>query len=207
MQKLLDHRHLLAIASAERHGDKSASVYLAAKLERYKIVVGRVDAIRIVKQINACIFVGLVFHGYKSFAGSAINLAGDFNNSILKTVENGANLFFLLSYDNTEELKANYGEFEYYSIRYDIWYDDMVQTYKVVNKILKPVMNAIAVSHDFTAFRVVEMTYDNGVTITLDYNTSVITVNDGTAEFAVDLENDTVTTNEGVVTIAEFVKD
>lgn len=152
-------------------------------------------------------FVGLVFHGYKSFAGSAINLAGDFNNSILKTVENGANLFFLLSYDNTEELKANYGEFEYYSIRYDIWYDDMVQTYKVVNKILKPVMNAIAVSHDFTAFRVVEMTYDNGVTITLDYNASVITVNDGTAEFAVDLENDTVTTNEGVVTIAEFVKD
>ncbi len=152
-------------------------------------------------------FVGLVFHGYKSFAGTAINLAGDYNNSILKTVENGANLFFLLSYDNTEELKANYGEYEYYSIRYDIWYEDMVETYKIVNKILKPVINAIAVSHEFTDFRVVEMVYDNGVTITLDYNTSVITVNDGTTEFTVDLENDTVTTNESVVTIAEFVKD
>ncbi len=152
-------------------------------------------------------FVGLVFHGYKSFAGTAINLAGDYNNSILKTVENGANLFFLLSYDNTEELKANYGEYEYYSIRYDIWYDDMVETYKIVNKILKPVMNALVVSHEFTDFRVVEMVYDNGVEITLDYNTSVINVNDGTTEFTVDFENDTVTANESVVTIAEFVKD
>ncbi|MBR6632708.1 MAG: hypothetical protein IKL05_00210 [Clostridia bacterium] len=151
--------------------------------------------------------VGLVFHGYKSFAGSAINLAGDFNNSILKTIENGANLFFLLSYENTSTLKTNYGGEEYYSIRYDIWYNDMVETYKIVDKIMKPVQNALVVSHDFTSFRVVEMVYDNGITIVLDYNLNTVTVNDGETEYTVDFENDTVTANESVVTIAEFVKE
>lgn len=151
--------------------------------------------------------VGLVFHGYKSFAGTAINLAGDFNNSILRTIENGANLFFLLSYENTATLKTNYGGEEYYSIRYDIWYDDMVETYKIVDKIMNPVQNALVVSHDFTSFRVAEVVYDNGITIVLDYNLNTVTVNDGETEYTVDFENDTVTTNESVVTIAEFVKE
>lgn len=152
-------------------------------------------------------FVGMVLHGYKNFAGSAINLAGDYNNSILKTVENGASLYFLLSYQNTEALKADYGEEEYYSIKYEFWYEDMLETYKIVNKLLKPVQNAIAVSHEFVAPRVVEMTYDNGVTLTLDYSVNTINFNDGTTEYTVDLENNVVTSNGSEYTFAEFVKD
>lgn len=151
-------------------------------------------------------FVGLVFHGYKNFAGTAINLAGDYNNMILKTVENGASLYFLLSYDNTEELKANYGAEKYYSIRYDYWKKDVIETYKIVNKITAPIQNAIAVSHKFVDYRVVEMVYDNGITITLDYNVATITVNDGTTEYTVDFENDIVITADGEVKLSDFIK-
>ena len=90
---------------------------------------------------------------------------------------------------------------------YNIWYNDMVETYKIVNKILKPVQNALVLSHEFIDERVVEMVYDNGITIVLDYNTSVITVDNGAEQYTVDFENDQVTTDSGVITVAEFVKD
>ena len=154
-------------------------------------------------------FVGMVFHGYKNFAGSAINLAGDYNNSVMKTIENGASLYFLLSYqeDNIPLLKEDEEYNKYYSIRYEIWKDDMVETYKLVNKVLAPVQNAVITAHSFIAERVAEVVYDNGIVITLDYNISTVTVNDTAAEYTIDLENNTVTTNDGTVTLAEFVAE
>ncbi len=152
-------------------------------------------------------FIGLVLHGYKNYAGTAVNLAGDYNNTVLKTIENGASLLFLLSCENTEELKVNYGSEEYYSIRYDIWYDDMVQTYKIVNKILSPVQNALVVDHTFITEREVKMTYDNGYVIALDYSTSCVTVENGATVYTVDFENDIVTSNGSTLTIAEFVNN
>ena len=61
------------------------------------------------------------------------------------------------------------------------------------------------VNNIVVADRVAEVVYDNGVVITLDYNVSTITVNDGTSEYTVDLENNSVTTNSGELTFTEFV--
>ncbi len=154
-------------------------------------------------------FVGMVLHGYKNFAGTAINLAGDYNNSILKTIENGASLYFLLSYQesNISILKTNEEYNKYYSIRYNIWYEDMVETYKFVNKVLAPVQNSLITAHDYIAERVAEVKYDNGVVFTIDYNDSTLVVNNGETEYTVDLENNLVTSNEGTVTLAEFVAE
>ena len=152
-------------------------------------------------------FVGMVYHGYKNFAGSAINLAGDYSNSIMKTIENGASLYFLLSYQNASILKTSEEYNQYYSIRYDIWYDDMVETYKLVNKILSPVQNSLIVSHSYIDYRVAEVIYDNGVTFVLDYNDSLVTVKNGTEEYTVDLENNLVTINDVSVSLAEFLAE
>ena len=152
-------------------------------------------------------FVGMVLHGYKNFAGEAINLAGDYNNSVLKTIENGASLYFLLSYnqDNISILKTSAEYNKYYSIRYNIWYDDMVETYKLVNKVLGPVQNSLIVAHNYIDERIAEVKYDNGTVITIDYNTTTFKVANADTEYTVDLENDTVTTNSGELTLAEFV--
>ncbi len=45
-------------------------------------------------------FTGMVLHGYKNFAGTAVNMAGDVKYEILKSIENGSALYFILSYQN-----------------------------------------------------------------------------------------------------------
>ena len=66
-------------------------------------------------------FMGVVLHGSVEFAGSALNMAGDVDYDLLKAIENGAGIYFILSYDNTELLKEDFKLSKYYSVRYDIW--------------------------------------------------------------------------------------
>ena len=68
-------------------------------------------------------FMGMVLHGYVNYAGSALNLAGDTDYNLLKSIESGASPYFLLSYNaaNTMLLKQDETLNKYYSIRYDIW--------------------------------------------------------------------------------------
>ncbi len=68
-------------------------------------------------------FMGMVLHGYVNYTGSALNLAGDTDYSLLKSIESGASPYYLLSYNaaNTMLLKQDPMLNKYYSIRYDIW--------------------------------------------------------------------------------------
>ena len=50
-------------------------------------------------------FMGVVLHGNIQFAGTPTNMAGDIKYETLKIIENGANPYFILAYQNTEELK------------------------------------------------------------------------------------------------------
>lgn len=119
-------------------------------------------------------FMGMVLHGYKEFAGSAINLAGDYQYTLLKTIENGANPYFVIAYENTSELKQYSGNSnlaEYYSVRYNIWLQDMVDTYRELNEALKSVRNAAIIDHEFLDEnnKVVKVTYDNGECFYINY--------------------------------------
>ncbi len=114
-------------------------------------------------------FVGMVLHGYKQFSGEAINLAGDYDYTVLKTIENGATPYFVLSYENTSELKTN-GLTQYYAIQFDIWYDEVVTTYNELNKVLKKVAGSVVTNHEFVGDRVVKVSYENGVSFLLNYN-------------------------------------
>ncbi|MBQ7301856.1 MAG: hypothetical protein IJW77_18660 [Clostridia bacterium] len=96
-------------------------------------------------------FMGMVLHGYVNFAGMAMNNAGDMNYQILKAIENGAGMYFQLSYQNTEKLKTN-GDFsKYYSIDFDIWYEDLVSSYNKLNDAIADLQTKLIVDHDFVA--------------------------------------------------------
>ncbi len=66
-------------------------------------------------------FVGMVLHGYVNFAGNPINMAGNSDYQILKAIENGASVYFTLSYDNTDLLKQYEDLSQYYAVNYKIW--------------------------------------------------------------------------------------
>lgn len=124
-------------------------------------------------------FYGMVLHGYKNFAGTAINLDGDYEKSVLKAIENGASPYFILSArnENTSELKSFVDFSKFYSIRYNIWKEDLVETYNTLNEALGDVKYETITNHEYIANRVVRVEYSNGTTFILNYNTSPIKVN------------------------------
>ena len=94
-------------------------------------------------------FLGMVLHGYVEFAGTPINMEGNIEYAVLKALENGASLKFILSYRNTNNLK-NYEDLsQYYSVRYDIWFDDVVSLYKELNGALSGVQTELIDHHEF----------------------------------------------------------
>ena len=96
-------------------------------------------------------FLGMVLHGYVQIAGTPINMEANIDYAMLKAIENGAALNFTLSYKNTSLLKEDESYSKNYSIRYDIWFDDVVEMYHELNSALKDVQTSLIVDHEFKA--------------------------------------------------------
>ena len=98
-------------------------------------------------------FLGMVLHGYVDIAGAPVNMEGNLDYAFLKAVESGASLKFILSYQNTKELKEYETLSRYYSVDYSIWFDqgkgDLVSMYKELNSILKGVRYSLITNHEF----------------------------------------------------------
>ncbi len=107
------------------------------------------DSSRYIKSGASVPFIGAVLHGYIQFAGTPFNEEGDTDYAMLKAIENGASLYFIVSYQNTGELKEDTYLSQYYGIRYDIWEEDMIEFYKELNGLLKDVQLKVIVEHEF----------------------------------------------------------
>ncbi len=94
-------------------------------------------------------FLGIVLHGYVQTAATPINMEGNTDYALLRAIENGSALKFILSYRNTSLLKENEDTSVYYSVRYDIWLDDLIANYSEINKALKDVQTSTIDVHQF----------------------------------------------------------
>lgn len=116
------------------------------------------DSSRYLKSCASVPFIGTVLHGYIQFAGSPLNEEGDADYAVLRAIENGAGMYFLLSYQNTGELKKDSYLSQYYSVSYDIWVKDVVSYYNRLNDLLKGLQTSLIVDHEFlTGERVLDM--------------------------------------------------
>ena len=125
----------------------SANAYTWAYIDH--MVNAAVDSSRYVKASNSVPFLGVVLHGYIQFAGTPMNMEGNIGYAMLKAIENGSGLYFILSYDNTELLKKDVQLSQYYSVRYDIWFDELVERYNTVNDVLKDLQTKPIINHEF----------------------------------------------------------
>ncbi len=107
------------------------------------------DSSRYNMSANAVPFIGVVLHGSVEFAGTPLNMEGNIGYSMLKAIENGAGLYFILCYENYEELKEDQRLSEYYSVRYDILKDDVVKYYTILNDLTKDLQLSKIVGHQF----------------------------------------------------------
>lgn len=108
------------------------NIYALAYTEH--LLNAAIDSSRFASASRSVPFVGMVLHGYVNFAGSAINMAGNVNYQVLKAIENGAGIYFTLSYDNTSLLKEYEDLSQYYSVNYKIW----AGTFDAEGKLVKP---------------------------------------------------------------------
>ena len=107
------------------------------------------DSSRYNMSANAVPFIGVVLHGSVEFAGTPLNMEGNIGYSMLKAIENGAGLYFVLCYENYEELKEDNRLQEYYSVRYDILKDDVIKYYTILNDLTKDLQLQKIVGHQF----------------------------------------------------------
>ena len=99
-------------------------------------------------------FIGLVLHSYMNYAGTAINMDGDTEYAVLKALENGAGLYFILSYQNTDLVKNDKMINDYYSMMFDTWKDEMIVHYNKLNDAIGDLSDATITAHSFpTAYR------------------------------------------------------
>ncbi len=149
------------------------------------------DSSRYIRASYSVPFLGVVLHGYSSFAGSPLNMEGDLNYAKLKAIENGAAVYFTLSYQNTQVLKEDFLTSQYYSVRYDIWYDDVVEIYNELNSVTKDLQDKIIVGHDFLTGMRVPDTDELYIDIMDDFNT-VLDFQSNKAEYEEKLKNEAV---------------
>ena len=113
------------------------------------IINAPLDSSRYNMSANAVPFIGVVLHGSVEFAGTPLNMEGNIGYSMLKAIENGAGLYFVLCYENYEELKEDMRLSEYYSVRYDILKSDVIKYYTVLNDLTKDLQLQKIVGHQF----------------------------------------------------------
>ncbi len=96
-------------------------------------------------------FIGMALHGYIRTAGTAFNMEGDIETALLRAIENGSGLYFIMSYRNTEMLKESEEFCDYFSVGYDTWKADAIKYYKILNDALKDCQTSLIDEHEFIA--------------------------------------------------------
>ncbi len=92
------------------------------------------DSSRFAKASYSVPFMSMVLHGYVQYAGTPTNMASDSGYELLKIIENGANPYYMLSYQNLTKLKeANSAYSKYYSVSFQIWLEDLIENYNKIN--------------------------------------------------------------------------
>ena len=107
------------------------------------------DSSNYLKASQAIPFMGMVLHGAKYFAGTPINMEGDVDSAILKAIENGAGLYFTLSYQNTNKLKESKELSQYYSVSYEIWKEELIEHYNTLNEAIGDLQTSLIIDHEF----------------------------------------------------------
>lgn len=78
-------------------------------------------------------FLGMILHGYVNYTGSAFNYSGSPDYDLLRSIESGASLYYILGYRNTDLMKEDEELNKYYSVSYENWFNNIVETYAKLN--------------------------------------------------------------------------
>lgn len=124
------------------------------------------DASKYKYESKAVPFLGMVLHGYVNYSGAVINEAGDSSFQLLKSIENGALLYYMLIYQNSNLLKEDKEFSKFYSVRFDIWFNTIVEQYNMLNGAIGDLQLYNIIEHDFITGERIPMEYEMAEAVT-----------------------------------------
>jgi len=92
-------------------------------------------------------FYGMVLHGYINYAGTPINYSGSPEYEILRSIESGASLYYILCTQNSSYLKEDSLLSQYYGVDYENWFEQIVEQYTVLNNAIGDLQQHRIVDH------------------------------------------------------------
>ncbi len=113
-------------------------------------------------------FYQMAVHGYINYTGSAINLAGDLQEELLRSAEYGAGLSFTLMGESAFTLQKTLYT-EYFAADYSIWRDKMLEIYERYNAELGHTYNQEMVKHEILGPDLSCTTYQDGTSVYVNY--------------------------------------
>lgn len=122
-------------------------------------------------------FYEMVIHGYKDYAGSPMNTAGDqdLRKQLLRSLELGAAPQFQWTYEPSSLMKlTNYDSA--YATDYAYWVDEAVELYQEANEVLRGLRTQTIVDHKRIQDGVVQVNYSGGAQILVNYTSEPVTV-------------------------------
>ncbi len=78
-------------------------------------------------------FSGIILHSYVNYTGSPLNYSGSEDYDILRSIENGAALYYVVCYSNAMHLKDDQELSNYFGVDYNNWYDGILSAYTKLN--------------------------------------------------------------------------
>ena len=111
------------------------------------ILNATIDSSHLTSSSYAVPFFGMVLHGYINYAGTPLNYTGSIDYNILKSIENGASLYYILCMQNTNYLKDDINLSKYYGVDYKNWFDDVIESYNTLNGAIGSLQNFEIVNH------------------------------------------------------------
>jgi len=116
-------------------------------------------------------FYQIVLHGYKNYVGESINIAQNYKDELLKSVEYGAGLSFTLMDESSFSLQDTFYT-HYFGAEYGYWRDRLVEEYTRYNTELGHVFNQEILNHEYVAESCTCTTYEDGTKVFVNYDYS-----------------------------------
>ncbi|MCM1188944.1 MAG: DUF5696 domain-containing protein [bacterium] len=130
---------------------------------------------------DAVPFYEMVLHGYRDYTGEPVNLSGDVNTMLLKSVEAGAGLSFEWICGDNSLLKNT--EFDgLYSVGFQDWKDTAVLSWSRVNEAMGDLRSLRIIGHERPQTGVTCTVYEDGTRVIVNYNKYEVTYQGNTVK-------------------------
>lgn len=119
----------------------------------------------------------MIIHGCIDYSGGLINFYDDIDRSelTLKLIEYGASPHYVFTNESANDMKYT-GLHKYYSANYDLWREEAIRMYKMVNEVLSKVSGETMINYEIVQKGVKKVTYSNGTVIYVNYLTEDVSV-------------------------------